>query len=131
MEQISPNSRDQNMKLKSSLKKTDHYSFYHYVSVILMLCVSNMKDIKYYQFVYYQLCVFCLYRDEEKVGGGYVVVDPILRVGADNHVLPLDCISIQTYLAKCLGPLDEWLDRLRVAKESGKRKAKTLLPSDL
>ncbi|KAB5550573.1 hypothetical protein PHYPO_G00055230 [Pangasianodon hypophthalmus] len=57
--------------------------------------------------------------DEEKVGGGYVVVDPMLRVGADNHVLPLDCISIQTYLAKCLGPLDEWLDRLRVAKESG------------
>lgn len=66
------------------------------------------------------VCVFC-FRDEEKVGGGYVVVDPILRVGADNHILPLDCISIQTYLAKCLGPLDEWLDRLSVAKESGKR----------
>ncbi|GAA6076459.1 amylo-alpha-1, 6-glucosidase, 4-alpha-glucanotransferase a isoform X1 [Tachysurus ichikawai] len=59
------------------------------------------------------------FRDEEKVGGGYVVVDPILRVGADDHVLPLDCISIQTYLAKCLGPLDEWIDRLRVANESG------------
>lgn len=47
------------------------------------------------------------------------MVDPILHVGADNHVLPLDFISIQTYLTKCLGPLDEWLDRLRVAKESG------------
>ncbi|XP_051556347.1 glycogen debranching enzyme-like isoform X2 [Myxocyprinus asiaticus] len=57
--------------------------------------------------------------DEEKSGGGYIVVDPVLRVGADNHVLPLDCISIQTYLSKCLGPLDEWLDRLRVAKEAG------------
>lgn len=64
------------------------------------------------------------YRDGEKVGGGYVVVDPMLRVGADNHILPLDCVSIQTYLAKCLGPLDEWLDRLRVAKESGTRKGK-------
>uniref|UniRef100_A0A8C1NHD8 Glycogen debranching enzyme n=1 Tax=Cyprinus carpio TaxID=7962 RepID=A0A8C1NHD8_CYPCA len=57
--------------------------------------------------------------DKEKSGDGYIVVDPVLRVGEDNHVLPLDCISIQTYLSKCLGPLDEWLDRLRVAKEAG------------
>ncbi|RXN25810.1 glycogen debranching enzyme-like isoform X1 [Labeo rohita] len=57
--------------------------------------------------------------DKEKSGGGYIVVDPVLRVGADNHVLPLDCISIQTYLSKCLGPLDEWLDRLQVSKETG------------
>uniref|UniRef100_A0A673H322 Glycogen debranching enzyme n=1 Tax=Sinocyclocheilus rhinocerous TaxID=307959 RepID=A0A673H322_9TELE len=55
----------------------------------------------------------------EKSGGGYIVVNPVLRVGEDNHVLPLDCISIQTYLSKCLGPLDEWLDRLRVTKEAG------------
>uniref|UniRef100_A0A3Q3M1M7 Glycogen debranching enzyme n=1 Tax=Mastacembelus armatus TaxID=205130 RepID=A0A3Q3M1M7_9TELE len=57
--------------------------------------------------------------DTEKSGGGYIVVDPVLRVGADNHVLPLDCITIQTYLSKCLGHLDDWPDRLRVAKESG------------
>uniref|UniRef100_A0A3P9P9Q4 Glycogen debranching enzyme n=1 Tax=Poecilia reticulata TaxID=8081 RepID=A0A3P9P9Q4_POERE len=54
-----------------------------------------------------------------RLGGGYVVVDPILRVGADNHVLLLDCVTIQTYLSKCLGRLDDWPDRLRVAKESG------------
>ncbi|XP_029970686.1 glycogen debranching enzyme isoform X1 [Salarias fasciatus] len=55
----------------------------------------------------------------DRSGGGYFVVDPVLRVGADNHVLPLDCITIQTYLSKCLGHLDDWPDRLRVAKESG------------
>ncbi|KAK5606319.1 hypothetical protein CRENBAI_023544 [Crenichthys baileyi] len=59
------------------------------------------------------------YAGVEKLGGGYVVVDPVLRVGEDNHVLPLDCITIQTYLSKCLGHLDDWPDRLRVAKESG------------
>ncbi|KAL0965923.1 hypothetical protein UPYG_G00288000 [Umbra pygmaea] len=59
------------------------------------------------------------HRHEEKSGGGYVVVDPVLRAGADNHHVPLDCITIQTYLSKCLGHLDDWPDRLRVAKESG------------
>lgn len=55
----------------------------------------------------------------EKSGGGYIVVDPILRVGADDRVLPLDCVTLQTFLAKCLGPVDEWESRLRVAKEAG------------
>lgn len=59
-------------------------------------------------------------RDSEQTGRGYIVVDPVLRVGADNHVLPLDCITIQTYLSKCLGHLDDWPDRLRVAKEAGR-----------
>lgn len=64
--------------------------------------------------------MFCLFSlRSEKSGGGYIVVDPVLRVGADNHVLPLDCVTLQTYLAKCLGPFDEWESRLRVAKESG------------
>jgi glycogen debranching enzyme len=62
-------------------------------------------------------CVFPL--RNERSGGGYIVVDPILRVGADNHVLPLDCVILQTFLAKCLGPFDEWESRLKVAKESG------------
>lgn len=47
------------------------------------------------------------------------MVDPVLRIGHERKILPLDCITVQTYLAKCLGPLDEWLDRLRVAKETG------------
>lgn len=58
-------------------------------------------------------------RDTEQSGRGYIVVDPVLHIGADNHVLPLDCITIQTYLSKCLGHLDDWPARLRVAKEAG------------
>ncbi|XP_069029313.1 glycogen debranching enzyme isoform X1 [Embiotoca jacksoni] len=59
------------------------------------------------------------YAGIERSGGGYMVVDPVLCVGADDQVLPLDGITIQTYLSKCLGHLDDWPDRLRVAKESG------------
>ncbi|XP_054622579.1 glycogen debranching enzyme isoform X2 [Dunckerocampus dactyliophorus] len=57
--------------------------------------------------------------DTEKSGGGYIVINPVLHVGADNHVLPLDCITIQTYLSKCLGHLDGWPQIIKVAKESG------------
>ncbi|KAK2843994.1 hypothetical protein Q5P01_010653 [Channa striata] len=75
-------------------------------------CSLDLKMAGSYQ--YYFGC-----GDTERSGGGYIVVDPVLRVGADNHVLPLDCITIQTYLSKCLGHLDDWPDRLRVSKESG------------
>ncbi|KAG9276162.1 glycogen debranching enzyme [Astyanax mexicanus] len=57
--------------------------------------------------------------NEERTGGGYIVVDPLLRVGHERKILPLDSITIQTYMSKCLGPLDEWIDRFRVAKETG------------
>ncbi|XP_053185673.1 glycogen debranching enzyme isoform X2 [Scomber japonicus] len=55
----------------------------------------------------------------DRSGGGYFVVNPLLHVGPENHVLPLDCITIETYLSKCLGHLNDWPDRLRVSKESG------------
>ncbi|KAI7792667.1 putative glycogen debranching enzyme-like, partial [Triplophysa rosa] len=75
-------------------------------------CKLDMEIAGSYQ--YYFGC-----GNEERTGGGYIVVDPVLRVGHERNILPLDCITVQTYLAKCLGPLDEWLDRLRVAKETG------------
>ncbi|XP_072366697.1 LOW QUALITY PROTEIN: glycogen debranching enzyme-like [Scyliorhinus torazame] len=57
--------------------------------------------------------------NNHKIGMGFIVVDPILHVGHNNQVLPLDCICAQTFLSKCLGPLDEWEDRLNVARQSG------------
>ncbi|XP_034028557.1 glycogen debranching enzyme-like [Thalassophryne amazonica] len=59
--------------------------------------------------------------DKEKVSSGYIVVDPVLSVGtsANNDVLPLDCITSQIHVTTRLGPLDQWLDKVRVAKETG------------
>ncbi|XP_052492995.1 glycogen debranching enzyme isoform X2 [Budorcas taxicolor] len=74
-------------------------------------CKLNLQQAGSFQYYFLQ--------GNEKSGGGYIVVDPILRVGADNHVLPLDCVTLQTFLAKCMGPFDEWESRLMVAKESG------------
>lgn len=69
------------------------------------------------------------FRRNEKSGGGYIVVDPILHVGADDRVLPLDCVTLQTFLAKCLGPVDEWESRLRVAKEAGTVGPRSIFPA--
>uniref|UniRef100_A0A8C2KCD4 Amylo-alpha-1, 6-glucosidase, 4-alpha-glucanotransferase n=1 Tax=Cyprinus carpio TaxID=7962 RepID=A0A8C2KCD4_CYPCA len=40
---------------------------------------------------------------EESTGGGFIVVDPVLRISHERKFLPLDCITVQTYLAKCFG----------------------------
>lgn len=45
-------------------------------------------------------------------GSGYFVVDPDLGYSPDS-------IACQTYITKLLGPLTEWKERLRAAKECG------------
>ena len=54
----------------------------------------------------------------ESTTSGYFTVDPTLLL-SEAESLPLDCISQQTVLSKCLGPMSQWRDRLRVGKESG------------
>lgn len=49
---------------------------------------------------------------------GYFVVDPKL-IFPNGNILPLDCIALQTYLAKCLGPLSCWEGRLKVGYKAG------------
>ena len=54
----------------------------------------------------------------EPRGGSNFLVEPRLCL-ADGTRLPLNSLQMQTVLTKCLGPLDEWRARLRVAKETG------------
>lgn len=46
-------------------------------------------------------------------------MEPDIRVGRDREILKLESIRCQTVLTKCLGRLDTWEEKLRVAKESG------------
>lgn len=45
-------------------------------------------------------------------------MDPELRV-ANGQKLPLDCLQVQTVLAKSLGPFSSWENKLLVARNSG------------
>lgn len=56
--------------------------------------------------------------EQKPVGGSSFVVEPEMRLG-NGEMVDLDGLQIQTYLSKLLGGLEEWKQRLEVAKQSG------------
>lgn len=56
---------------------------------------------------------------KEPVGRGYFCVVPEWNIAGTDRLLSLNGLSVITHLTKLLGPLSEWTDRLRVAKEAG------------
>ncbi|XP_055387431.1 glycogen debranching enzyme [Condylostylus longicornis] len=63
-------------------------------------------------------------KDEKKNHGDgsfYIQVEPELIVGPEGakKIIPLNSVRCQTVLSKCLGPINTWEAKLRVAKESG------------
>ena len=76
----------------------------------------DLQLVKSGSFRFYFTCP-----DEDVGGDGYFLVDPVLHSGPDDKRvrLPLDSIQCQTVLAKNLGELSGWEDKLRVAKETG------------
>lgn len=59
--------------------------------------------------------------NNKRQGSLYVQVEPKIIVGSapNNKEIPLDSIRCQTVLAKCLGPLNTWENKLIVAQYSG------------
>ncbi|KAI1711883.1 glycogen debranching enzyme, glucanotransferase domain-containing protein [Ditylenchus destructor] len=53
------------------------------------------------------------------VGRGYFCIVPQWNIANSSRIMSLNALSVITHLAKLLGPLSEWEDRLRVAKEAG------------
>lgn len=60
-------------------------------------------------------------RRSHRQGSLYVQVEPKIVVGSQKNSqhIPLDAIRCQTVLAKNLGPLSTWENKLIVAKNSG------------
>eukprot|EP01112_Ceratiomyxa_fruticulosa_P005846 TRINITY_DN16680_c0_g1_i1.p1 TRINITY_DN16680_c0_g1~~TRINITY_DN16680_c0_g1_i1.p1 ORF type:complete len:435 (-),score=71.17 TRINITY_DN16680_c0_g1_i1:156-1460(-) len=56
------------------------------------------------------------FENGSKATKGHFYVDPIITINGKE--IPLDSIIVQTALTKCLGPLNEWPDVLRVVSES-------------
>ena len=64
-----------------------------------------------------KILLFFSYKDE--VCAGYFVVDPILKINpSSDKTMPLEAVCMQTVTTKQLGPVEEWLDRLRTTYET-------------
>ncbi|ESO09331.1 hypothetical protein HELRODRAFT_109597 [Helobdella robusta] len=90
--------------MNESVQKSDNYNSYAEVNMVIA------GSYNYY---------FTINGTLKANGGGYFLVDPILRTGSMDDRLPLDSICCQTVMPKLLGPFLEWASRLMVSKESG------------
>lgn len=93
-----------------------------YLSTMVLLNLYQRDTSKYEGLCCVILFLYSILHSDswdDANGSGYFLVDPVLTVGTDKERLSLDSIACQTVLAKNLGPFDQWLGRLQVAKESG------------
>lgn len=55
----------------------------------------------------------------QAAGEGYFSVEPEWYIPGTSKIISLNSLAVCTHLSKLLGPLCEWENRLRVAKEAG------------
>lgn len=100
----------------------------HFISTTHMMTGKLTIRITQFVLLFHSISIFFLLwfwfskeRHQKRQGTLYIQVEPKIIVGAQksSKEIPLDSIRCQTMLAKCMGPLSTWENKLIVAKNSG------------